>query len=149
MKIAIIDPWHFTPPYDHELVSALARAGHEVRLITQADNRDEPPSDKAGEPPVQLGHFRAAPDWVQRLPGPFALVAKGLRHLGGMLRLVGLLRRFEPDVIHFQWAPLPLLDAAIIAILGRIAPVVLTVHDREEALGRSASLELAWEVTPS
>ena len=55
MKIAVVDPWHFTPPYDHELVSALARAGHEVRLITEADDQ-EGQAAAAPEVPVQVGH---------------------------------------------------------------------------------------------
>ena len=34
MRVIIADPPAFTPPYDHELASALARAGAEVELVT-------------------------------------------------------------------------------------------------------------------
>ena len=34
MHVNVVDPSAFTPPYDHALCSALARAGAEVELIT-------------------------------------------------------------------------------------------------------------------
>ena len=34
MRVIIADPPAFTPPYDHELASALARAGADVELVT-------------------------------------------------------------------------------------------------------------------
>ncbi len=34
MRVVIADPPAFTPPYDHELAAALARAGADVELVT-------------------------------------------------------------------------------------------------------------------
>jgi hypothetical protein len=34
MRVLLADPPAFTPPYDHELASALARAGARVELVT-------------------------------------------------------------------------------------------------------------------
>ena len=34
MRVQIVDPAAYTPPYDHALSGALARAGAEVELIT-------------------------------------------------------------------------------------------------------------------
>ena len=34
MRVVIADPPAFTPPYDHELAAALARAGAQVELVT-------------------------------------------------------------------------------------------------------------------
>jgi hypothetical protein len=34
MRVALVDPLAYTPPYDHELAAALARRGHEVTLLT-------------------------------------------------------------------------------------------------------------------
>ncbi len=34
MRVHLVDPPAFTPPYDHALAAALARAGAEVELIT-------------------------------------------------------------------------------------------------------------------
>ena len=34
MRVLLADPPAFTPPYDHALASALARAGADVELVT-------------------------------------------------------------------------------------------------------------------
>ena len=34
MRVQVVDPSAFTPPYDHALSAALARAGADVELIT-------------------------------------------------------------------------------------------------------------------
>ena len=34
MRVHVVDPSAFTPPYDHALCAALARAGAEVELVT-------------------------------------------------------------------------------------------------------------------
>ena len=34
MRVVLADPPAFTPPYDHELAAALARAGADVTLVT-------------------------------------------------------------------------------------------------------------------
>jgi glycosyltransferase involved in cell wall biosynthesis len=39
------------------------------------------------------------------------------------------LRRLQPEIIHFQWAPLPAVDRMFLPQIRRIAPTVLTVHD--------------------
>ena len=36
MRVDVVDPSAYTPPYDHALCAALARAGAEVRLVTSA-----------------------------------------------------------------------------------------------------------------
>jgi glycosyltransferase involved in cell wall biosynthesis len=43
------------------------------------------------------------------------------------------------DIVHFQWAALPLLDRRAIARLRRSRPVVMTVHDIRPFNGRSVS----------
>ncbi len=126
MKVAVIDPWCFTPPYNRELCEGLVAIGHEVTLIGQ--NQGDGDGQQAGSDPgvATLGLFKAPPSW---LPRSLALLAKGLRHFQGLLRTLAALRRLRPDVIHVQWLPLPLIDALFVPLLRRIAPVVLTVHD--------------------
>mgnify|MGYP006353982731 FL=1 len=34
MRVQIVDPAAYTPPYDHALAGALARAGAQVELVT-------------------------------------------------------------------------------------------------------------------
>jgi glycosyltransferase involved in cell wall biosynthesis len=56
-------------------------------------------------------------------------VAKGCAHLAGVARLLWRIRRSRPEVVHFQWTVVPLVDAAAMALIRRWAPLVLTVHD--------------------
>ncbi len=124
MKIAILDPWCFTPPYNGELCNGLASVGHDVTLIGQDAGDD---GGEHGESTFATLPLFKAPS--ESLPRPVQLVLKGLRHIQGLMRSLGALRRMQPDVIHFQWLALPLIDALFLPLFRRIAPVVLTVHD--------------------
>lgn len=126
MKIAVIDPWCFTPPYNRELCTGLASIGHEVTLIGQTGGDGEGKSDGSKPAFATLDLFTAP---AEGLPRAFKLPLKGLRHIQGLLRSLLALRQMRPDVIHFQWLALPLIDALFIPLFRRIAPVVLTVHD--------------------
>ena len=126
MKIAVVDPWCFTPPYNRELCAALATIGHEVTLVGQRHGDGETATVETSSAVTTLGLFAAAPGW---LPRWLALSVKGLQHVRGMYRLYATLRSHPPDIIHFQWLPLPLIDALFVPLLRRIAPVVLTIHD--------------------
>ena len=126
MKVAILDPWCFTPPYNRELCEGLAAIGHEVTLIGQDQGDSDGRQDETSASFTRLGLFKAPASW---LPRSLSLMAKGFRHIHGLLRVLGALRRLRPDVIHVQWLPLPLIDALFVPLLRRIAPVILTVHD--------------------
>jgi len=56
-----------------------------------------------------------------------------------MERLVRYLRRWKPDVIHFQWLPVPAVDRFFLPQLRKIAPLVLTVHDTKPFHGAPSS----------
>jgi glycosyltransferase involved in cell wall biosynthesis len=142
MRIALIDPSLFTWPYDSALALALAKAGHEVRIY------GKPP--KAADTGPALGmldpHFyrRLSTPLAERLPRPVFLGIKGLSHALGMATLQRRLREFRPDVIHFQWAPLPAIDRLYLPALRRIGKLVLTVHDSAPFNGAQSSvLQLA------
>ncbi|MEL6963783.1 MAG: glycosyltransferase family 4 protein [Pseudomonadota bacterium] len=124
MKIAILDPWCFTPPYNRELCKGLASVGHDVTLIGQDAGDD---GGEHGESTLTTLPLFKAPS--ESLPRPVQLLLKGFRHIQGLMRSLGALRRMQPDVIHFQWLALPLIDALFLPLFRRIAPVVLTVHD--------------------
>ena len=126
MRIAIIDPWCFTPPYNRELCGGLLSLGHEVTLIGQNLGDDNQDSDHSTEGVTTLRLFEAPATW---LPRSLTLLAKGIRHVQGLWKSLQVLRRLRPDVIHVQWLPLPLIDAIFIPLFRRIAPIVLTVHD--------------------
>jgi glycosyltransferase involved in cell wall biosynthesis len=126
MRIALIDPSLFTWPYDSALALALQHAGHTVRIF------GKPPRAADKGPALELlePHFyRELEPLTGRLPHPLFLGLKGLSHTVHMTRLLRELRAFRPDVIHFQWAPLPAVDRLFLPALRRIAKTVLTVHD--------------------
>ena len=114
----IADPPAFTPAYDHELASGLARAGADVELVTSRF--------RFGETPGPAGYVRSEPFYPvsarifhrSRLRIPL----KAVEHGPGML---WLLRR-RPDVLHFQWLAAPELDRYLLR--GRV-PTVFTAHD--------------------
>jgi glycosyltransferase involved in cell wall biosynthesis len=147
MRIALIDPSLFTWPYDAALALALRDAGHEVAIF------GKPPRAADTGPARELLHshfYRTLESTrlARRLPRPVFLGAKGLNHIVDMARLLGALREFRPDVVHFQWAPLPVVDRLFVPRVRRIAPCVLTVHDSAPFNGAPrSSLQLAGAVS--
>jgi glycosyltransferase involved in cell wall biosynthesis len=126
MRAAVIDPALFTPPYDLELVEGLRLAGDDVRLYTKRLSDGELPSPG---PAVTQHFYRALHGEARGLPQFLVRGLKGVSHVIDMARLRSCFRQWRPDVIHFQWLPLPLVDRAFLAGLRRIAPLILTVHD--------------------
>lgn len=118
LKVQLVDPSAFTPPYDRALAAALARAGAEVELLTSEFLYGDvpPPQDYA----VQERFYRRAAkhglDSRRRLP------AKATQHVPDMLRLR---KALDADVVHYQWLTLPALDALL---LPRRRPRVMTAH---------------------
>jgi glycosyltransferase involved in cell wall biosynthesis len=129
MHVAMIDPSLFTLPYDLKLIGGLTRQGHTVDFY----GKPVPPEEVMKADTFIRPHFyRPMTAWqLGRLPGPLAKAAKGLCHLDGMRRLVRDLKSSKPDVIHFQWLPLPLVDRRFLGALRRIAPLVITAHDSQ------------------
>ncbi|MEK6273938.1 MAG: glycosyltransferase family 4 protein [Actinomycetota bacterium] len=118
MRVLLADPPAFTPQYDHELASALARAGADVELVTSPF--------RFGDPPAPDGYIRSELFYPlssrvfqrSRLRIPVKLV----EHPLGLLRL----RRRSADVAHVQWLAAPEIDDRL---LRQGAPLVFTAHD--------------------
>ena len=118
MRVHLLDPPAFTPPYDHALAAALARAGAEVELITSRFAYGEVPAPE-GYTVRELfyrGAVGAAGSRLRRL-------TKLAAHVPDMLRYRRM--AMAADVVHFQWLTAPVLD---LPLLPR-RPVVLTAHD--------------------
>jgi glycosyltransferase involved in cell wall biosynthesis len=118
MRVLLADPPAFTPPYDHALASALARAGAEVELVTSPFRFGEAPAPDGYRRtelfyPVSSKVFRRS-----RLRVPVKL----LEHPVGLMRL----RRRKADVVHLQWLAAPELDDRLLRV---DAPLVFTAHD--------------------
>lgn len=116
MRISVVDPPAFTPPYDHSLCAALAERGHQVELVTSRFRHG----------PVQPARGYRRTESFYRL-GVGSAAAKAAQHPLDMLRLARRLRREAVDVVHFQWLPLPELDLRLLGAFPR--PRVLTAHD--------------------
>jgi glycosyltransferase involved in cell wall biosynthesis len=118
MHVQVVDPSAFTPPYDHALCSALARAGVEVELITSAFAYGSVPSPDGYSLREQFyRRARGAPGSALRRAG------KVVEHIPDMLRYRDLAT--SADVVHFQWVPLPALDRRLLPD----RPLVVTAHD--------------------
>ena len=127
MKIALVDPSLFTLPYDVRLATGLGRNGHEVIIFGQNPGGQQE-TDERG---YLRQHFYPGfgSGFMRRLPPKIFLALKGLSHIESMFRLFFRLREWQPDVIHFQWTPLALIDGYFIPWFRRLAPTILTVHD--------------------
>ena len=127
LKLALIDPSLFTLPYDAKLATALAEVGHAVTFYGKALGTGE---TAPGIETLRQIFYPEVVRWgLERWPAPLTKIAKGALHARAMRRLLGALRQDPPDIIHFQWLPLPAVDRAFIDPLRRIAPLVLTAHD--------------------
>lgn len=124
-RVAVVDPSGFTPPYDHHLCEALAESGWEVKLFTSGEMDWKPDAYRQVRAFYPLTESRMG----VALSDTIRLFAKGGEHFVGMLQLAARLRQWDPDIIHFQWLPLPFVDVPFMRLMRHIAPTVLTVHD--------------------
>jgi glycosyltransferase involved in cell wall biosynthesis len=130
MHVVLADPPAFTPPYDHELAAALARAGAEVELVTA---------------PFRFGTRPAADGYVLdesfyrragRIRRPaLRVAAKAIEHPLDLRRLLAR----PADVVHFQWLDAPEVD---VLLLRPGKPLVFTAHDLLPR--RTAHRERLW-----
>lgn len=128
MKIVMVDASRLAWLYSHFLCEALAAKGHEVHLVTTRFLYAHAPSARTY---TEWDHFyhRTNRLYGGRAQAPLRQYVKGLEHVVDMARVGSLLRRVQPDVIHFQQAPVPWVDGWFLESLKRVAPVVSTVHN--------------------
>jgi glycosyltransferase involved in cell wall biosynthesis len=117
MHVVLADPPAFTPPYDHELAAALARAGAHVELVTAPFRFGARPA-----PDGYVLHETFYPRSSRIGRNRPRLVIKAIEHPFGMRRLLGM----PADVLHLQWLAAPELD---VALLHSRRPLVFTAHD--------------------
>jgi glycosyltransferase involved in cell wall biosynthesis len=135
MRVQIVDPAAYTPPYDHALAGSLARAGAEVELITcrfpygpvpRQDQTGGPSASPAGPPRTyevrELFYRRSSRPGIGPRRRRLLRVAE---HVPDMLRY--LRSAHAADLIHYQWLPIPALDRRLLA---RKRPRAYTMHWR-------------------
>ena len=118
MRVQLVDPSAFTPPYDRSLAAALARAGAEVELLTSRFLYGAVPEPQ-GYRVRELFYRRAA---ERGLDASARRPRKALEHIGDMRRLR---RELDGDIVHYQWLTFPGLDALLLPGAG---PRVMTAH---------------------
>ena len=126
MRVHVVDPSAYTPPYDHALCRALALAGADVQLFTSRF------AYGSVAPAVEYARreffYRAA---VGAPTSRLRTVAKLAEHVPDMLRYRAAAR--AADVVHFQWLSVQHLDAHLLpanrSASGARRPLVLTAHD--------------------
>ena len=142
MRVDVVDPSAFTPPYDHALCAALARAGAQVRLQTSRFGYGPVPAADGYER-VERFYRRGA----HAAPGSRArFAAKLAQHVPDMLGYRRAVASADgPDVVHLQWLTIQPVD---VHLLPRARPLVLTAHDvlpREPRRGQLAAQKRLYE----
>jgi glycosyltransferase involved in cell wall biosynthesis len=118
MKVQLVDPSAFTPPYDRALAAALARGGAEVELLTSRFLYGSVPESEGYR--VRESFYRRAAE--RGVDAPARRAFKAAEHLPDMLRLR---RDLDADVVHYQWLTMPALDRHL---LPPRRPRVITAH---------------------
>lgn len=118
MKVQLVDPSAFTPPYDRALAAALSRRGATVELLTTRFLYGSvPPAE--GYTVDERFYRRAA---ARGLTATARLPFKAIEHLADMARFR---REAAADVVHYQWLTFPSLD---VRLLPPLRPRVMTAH---------------------
>ena len=128
MKVALVDPLAYTPPYDHSLAAALAARGHDVTLLTGPFLHGEVPAPKGYRReevflPLSARLFGQSPRSPLRLP------VKALEYGPSSRRLLRRIEALDPEIVHVQWLPRPERDLRWFRRIADTRPVVLTAHD--------------------
>jgi glycosyltransferase involved in cell wall biosynthesis len=131
VRVHVVDPPSYTPPYDRALCTALARAGADVELWTSRFGYAPSASD---------GPFRTVHAFYRRAPGAPGSRRRRLARLAQHVPDLLSYRRAAAaaDVVHFQWLPVQAIDWAL---LPPRRPRLITAHDvlpREAGPGQRA-----------
>ncbi len=127
MRIIVVDPQAYTPPYGHALCAALAERGLDVELTTARFLHGHAPEPRGYRRNLAFGPL--ASGVVARSPrSPARVPLKLAGHLRGLTELVRRSRRDAPDVIHWQWAPFPRADLRALRA-AHAGATIFTAHD--------------------
>jgi glycosyltransferase involved in cell wall biosynthesis len=118
MRVQLVDPSAFTPPYDRALAAALARRGADVELLTSHFLYGPVPAADGYR--VRERFYRRSA--ARGLDAPGRRAFKMAEHLADM---AAFRREADADVVHYQWLTVPGLDALLIP---PARPRVMTAH---------------------
>jgi glycosyltransferase involved in cell wall biosynthesis len=107
VRVQVVDPSSYTPPYDHALCAALASAGAQVELVCSRF--------AYGSVPAPRGYVRNELFYRHALGSPaggLRSASKLVEHVPDMLRYRRHARAAE--IVHFQWLPVQALDGRLL-----------------------------------
>lgn len=139
LTVMVVDPSNFSLSYDHCLCESLTNEGCRVTLARSDDvngNWNIPASYATWNRFYARTHTYAK----SRARGRLWKIAKAAEHLVSMKNLLHEAERLRPDIIHFQWLPIPALDRVFLPRLRKIAPLILTLHNTTVFHGGATSL---------
>lgn len=122
LRVSLVDPSAFTPPYDRSLAAALARRGAAVELLTSRFLYG-PVAEPEGYVVREAFYRRSG---ALGRSSRLRLAAKALEHVPGMLAARRHLA--TSDVVHWQWLTLPALDRRLLGRRHAGQPRVFTLH---------------------
>ena len=127
-SVVVVDPSCFTLPYDYCLCDALVRRGCKV-VLAQSEF-----TYAKWDLPGSFGVWEHFYQYTGRKAGGASRrkmwkLAKGVEHAFSMRGFVAEIARRKPDIVHFQWLLVPLLDQLFLSRLGRNSQGVLTLHN--------------------
>lgn len=125
-SVFVVDPSCFSLPYDYSLCEALSNRGCAVTLLRSEFVHT--PWQAATTSFRVWNHFYQR-SHARRVSGPLWKLGKLVEHNRDMARLVTECEKQKPDIIHFQWLPIPMIDRRYLRKLRRIAALVLTLHN--------------------
>ncbi len=133
----MVDAAGFSPPYDYALAAALRARGVEVVIVEPRDTQS------------LWGDPDALPTESGRSLRSLARIGKGVRHVFGMQQLLTRIRNEKPDIVHFQWLPLPVVDSVLLGRLAGEVPLVFTMHNTSLFHGVASSGMQGWNAASS
>ncbi len=137
LKIALIDPSLFSPPYDEALAQALIDIGLQVEVYT----RQSRPGEKqiAQKLVSKFQFFRVSEKLLAMKVGKLAKIIKSFEYLLDLARFsIG----DRGSVVHVQWLILPIFESVAWRLYKLLHPntkLVLTLHDSKPFLGATSS----------
>ena len=118
MRVSVVDPPAYTPPYDRALCAALARAGAEVELATS--------HFAYGEVSPADGYRVSERFYKRAVGGPASRLRRASKLISHVPDMLAYRRAaVVADVVHFQWLTAPWLDGLMLPD----RPRILTAHD--------------------
>jgi glycosyltransferase involved in cell wall biosynthesis len=134
MDVLLVDPALFTAPYDAALSGGLMANNVRPRWATRALRTNEEAIIDSSQ---HHSLFYRWTDGPNRREGSGIRILKGIEHAAALRQLVRT--SAAVDLVHFQWTPVPKLDARAIRAIRRHCAVVLTVHDAVPYNGKAVS----------